>query len=154
MKQFFKLFSFITYEYRNCFHRITVINSSSTCSRTHQRILLSNFRYSCQLICILSNRKTILTRKSTMSSKASSAMFLLLFIITLALPQPIDGGPALAIACIATCNAGAVACYSAAGFTFGAVTAGLSTPFVIIGCNMAQGACMAACATSVVAPTP
>ena len=42
-------------------------------------------------------------------------------------------------ACQTACNAGAVACYSAAGLTFGAVTGGAAL-FV------AKGSCMAACA--------
>uniref|UniRef100_A0A915HNL3 Uncharacterized protein n=1 Tax=Romanomermis culicivorax TaxID=13658 RepID=A0A915HNL3_ROMCU len=41
------------------------------------------------------------------------------------------------------CCAGAVACYSAAGFTFGTVVASAATPVVILGCNAALGACSA-----------
>ena len=48
----------------------------------------------------------------------------------------------------------AVACYAAAGATFGTVTAGAGTPLVILGCNAALGKCSAACAVVALAPTP
>ena len=44
-------------------------------------------------------------------------------------------------ACQAACNAGAVACYSAAGLTFGAAAGGVPLP-------AAAGCCMAACAAT------
>ncbi|KAH9894858.1 cysteine-rich protein [Cubamyces lactineus] len=56
--------------------------------------------------------------------------------------------------CQTGCNALAVACYAAAGYTFGTVTAGLGTPAVIVGCNAALGKCSAACAIVALAPTP
>jgi hypothetical protein len=56
--------------------------------------------------------------------------------------------------CQSACNGVAVACYSAAGFTFSTVTAGLGTPLILIGCNAALGSCMAACAAVALAPTP
>jgi hypothetical protein len=37
------------------------------------------------------------------------------------------------------CNGVAVACYAAAGYTFGTVTAGAGIPAVIAGCNSALG---------------
>jgi hypothetical protein len=53
------------------------------------------------------------------------------------------------------CNQLAVACYAAAGFTFGTVIAAPATPAVLIGCNAVQGVCSAACAaTALLAPTP
>lgn len=39
--------------------------------------------------------------------------------------------------CQTGCNALAVACYTAAGATFGTVTAGAGVPAVILGCNAA-----------------
>lgn len=48
--------------------------------------------------------------------------------------------------CQSGCNAVAVACYAAAGFTFGTVTAGAGVPPAIAACNTALGTCMAACA--------
>ena len=55
--------------------------------------------------------------------------------------------------CQTGCNGLAVACYIAAGFTFGVPIPG-STPAAIVGCNAALGACMAACALVIVSPTP
>ena len=49
--------------------------------------------------------------------------------------------------CQAACNAGAVTCYSAAGFTFGAVTGGAGAPAAVVACNSVLATCMAACAT-------
>ena len=52
------------------------------------------------------------------------------------------------------CNVLAVACYTAAGFTFGTVAAP-AAPAAILGCNSALGTCSAACATvALLAPTP
>ncbi|KAI9059205.1 cysteine-rich protein [Trametes sanguinea] len=56
--------------------------------------------------------------------------------------------------CQTGCNALAVACYAAAGYTFGTVTAGLGTPAVILGCNSALGQCSAACAVVALSPIP
>ncbi|KAI0656638.1 cysteine-rich protein [Cubamyces menziesii] len=56
--------------------------------------------------------------------------------------------------CQTGCNVVAVACYAAAGYTFGTVTAGLGTPAVILGCNAALGKCSAACAIVALTPTP
>lgn len=53
------------------------------------------------------------------------------------------------------CNTVAVACYAAAGFTFGTVIAAPAVPAVILGCNTALGTCSTACATvALFAPTP
>eukprot|EP00007_Cunea_sp_BSH-02190019_P002243 CAMPEP_0174229846 /NCGR_PEP_ID=MMETSP0417-20130205/731_1 /TAXON_ID=242541 /ORGANISM="Mayorella sp, Strain BSH-02190019" /LENGTH=72 /DNA_ID=CAMNT_0015307443 /DNA_START=187 /DNA_END=405 /DNA_ORIENTATION=+ len=70
---------------------------------------------------------------------------------------PVRAGPALVGACYTACNAGVVACYAAAGVTFG--VAGpigwwawlTSAPTA---CSAAQGLCMASCAATLVAPTP
>lgn len=47
--------------------------------------------------------------------------------------------------CQSGCNCLAVACYAAAGFTFGTVTAGAAIPAVIVSCNAGLGTCMASC---------
>lgn len=53
----------------------------------------------------------------------------------------------------AGCNGIAVACYAAAGFTFGVTVVG--GPPAIVACNVALGGCMATCATvALLAPTP
>ena len=52
------------------------------------------------------------------------------------------------------CNTVTVACYAAAGFTFGTIAAPLAPP-AIVACNTALGTCSAACATvALLAPTP
>uniref|UniRef100_A0A914WTG2 Cysteine-rich protein n=1 Tax=Plectus sambesii TaxID=2011161 RepID=A0A914WTG2_9BILA len=79
---------------------------------------------------------------------------LIILIIALVMVPPAEGGPALAVGCVAACNAGAVACYASAGLVFGTITAGVGTPIAAVLCNLAQGTCMAACAASVIAPTP
>ncbi|KAG0018422.1 hypothetical protein BGZ81_010247 [Podila clonocystis] len=63
-------------------------------------------------------------------------------------------GPLAYGICQTGCNAVAVACYAAAGFTFGTVTGGAGIPAVIAGCNTALGVCMAACIAAGCAPTP
>lgn len=55
--------------------------------------------------------------------------------------------------CQAGCSAVVVACYSAAGFTFGTVAAA-AAPAAIGACNTAYGACQAACAAVALSPTP
>jgi hypothetical protein len=56
--------------------------------------------------------------------------------------------------CQSGCNAVAVACYGAAGYTFGTVTAGVGVPAVIASCNAALGICMAACVAAGLTPVP
>ena len=55
-----------------------------------------------------------------------------------------DGGPLAYGICQTGCNSVAVACYAAAGATFGTVTAGAGVPAAILACNAALGTCMAA----------
>ena len=56
--------------------------------------------------------------------------------------------------CQTGCNAVAVACYAAAGFTFGTITGGIGVPASIVACNSALGTCMASCVLAGLAPTP
>ncbi|KIY47511.1 hypothetical protein FISHEDRAFT_45206 [Fistulina hepatica ATCC 64428] len=66
-----------------------------------------------------------------------------------------QAGPIAYSICQTGCNVVAVACYAAAGFTFGTVVASAATPAVILGCNSALGTCSAACASvALLAPTP
>ncbi|KAG2747675.1 hypothetical protein P692DRAFT_20849092 [Suillus brevipes Sb2] len=65
---------------------------------------------------------------------------------------PTVAGPIGYAICQTGCNGIAVACYSAAGFTFG--VAPPAAPPAIIACNAALGACMAACAAVALGPTP
>ena len=62
-------------------------------------------------------------------------------------------GPAAYGVCQAGCATVVMACYSAAGFTWGA-TLGVTAPASIIACNAAFGSCQAACAAVLLAPTP
>ena len=72
-------------------------------------------------------------------------------VLMLAIPVS-DAGPAAYGVCQAGCAGIVVACYTAAGATFGTVTAGAGTPAVIIGCNTAFGACCAKCAALLLVP--
>ena len=87
-------------------------------------------------------------------NRVTKAFVALAFIALLMAPGSVDAGPLAYGICQSGCNAVVVACYAAAGFTFGAVTAGAGTPLAIIGCNTALGVCMAACVAAGCAPTP
>ncbi|PWY63836.1 hypothetical protein BO83DRAFT_323600 [Aspergillus eucalypticola CBS 122712] len=54
--------------------------------------------------------------------------------------------------CQAGCAAVVMACYSAAGYTWGA-TLGATAPASIVACNAAFGTCCAHCAATLLAPT-
>jgi hypothetical protein len=56
--------------------------------------------------------------------------------------------------CQTGCSGLVVACYTAAGATFGTVVAAAATPAAILGCNAAFGACSAKCALVALAPVP
>jgi len=80
---------------------------------------------------------------------------LILIIIVMAGLFPIgEAGPAAYGLCQAACSAAVVACYGAAGLTFGTVTAGAGAPAAAIACNVAFGKCCAACAVAFLVPTP
>jgi hypothetical protein len=70
----------------------------------------------------------------------------------LLLTQSALAGPAAYGICQAGCSAVVMACYSAAGFTWGA-TLGATAPASILVCNAAFGTCQAACAAVLLAPT-
>lgn len=81
-------------------------------------------------------------------------LFTITFIlVALLLPPNSIAGPLAYGICQTGCNAVVVACYAAAGFTFGTVTAGLGTPAAIIACNSGLGLCMAGCIAAGFAPT-
>jgi hypothetical protein len=86
--------------------------------------------------------------------KVSSKSFatLLLFIVTFL--KLVSGGPAAYGICQTGCNAVTVACYAAAGCTFGVATAGAGVPVAIAGCNTGLGTCMLACIAAGCLPTP
>ena len=66
---------------------------------------------------------------------------------------PVLASPAAYDLCQAGCSGVVMACYSAAGFTWGA-TLGATAPATILASNSAFGACYATCATLLLAPTP
>ena len=70
--------------------------------------------------------------------KAVKAILMFLFLLS----HVVVGGPIAYGLCQTGCNGIAVACYAAAGYTFGTVTAGAGVPAAIAGCNTALGACM------------
>jgi hypothetical protein len=80
-----------------------------------------------------------------------TALFLCIIILT---ASCIEAGPAAYGICQAGCAAVVVACYAAAGFIFGTVTVGASTPATILACNAAFAKCSAACAAVALLPTP
>ncbi|KAK8210875.1 hypothetical protein IWZ01DRAFT_541846 [Phyllosticta capitalensis] len=67
---------------------------------------------------------------------------------SLALVASVAAGPCAYGICQTGCAAVVVACYAAAGFTFGTVAAPMAPP-AIIACNSAYGTCQAACAAAV-----
>ena len=69
------------------------------------------------------------------------------------LANPTRAGPVGYGICQAGCSGVVMACYAAAGFTWGA-TLGATAPASILACNSAFGACQAACAAVLLAPTP
>jgi hypothetical protein len=85
-----------------------------------------------------------------MKANATATALAILFILALATTPKFADAGLLGIlgygTCQSGCNGVAVACYAAAGFTFGTVTAGAGVPAAIVGCNVALGSCMAACA--------
>lgn len=68
------------------------------------------------------------------------------FWFRLLLASDVSAGPAAYGMCHAGCASIVMACYSAAGFTWGA-TMGVSAPASMITCNSAFGTCPAACAS-------
>ncbi|KAI5818345.1 hypothetical protein BZA77DRAFT_306718 [Pyronema omphalodes] len=66
----------------------------------------------------------------------------------------VTAGPLAYAACQAGCATVVMACYSAAGFTWGA-TLGATAPATVIACNSAYASCQTVCATvGLFAPTP
>ncbi|KAJ5930794.1 hypothetical protein N7466_006287 [Penicillium verhagenii] len=74
------------------------------------------------------------------------------FWLPLLLATNVSAGPAAYGVCQAGCAALVMACYSAAGFTWG-VAMGATIPASIVTCNSAFGTCQAACASVLLAPT-
>lgn len=94
----------------------------------------------------LSNNRPI----NVMNAKALTLAVMLLLMV-----QFTTAGPLAAGICYAGCAAVTVACFAAAGFTFGTVPGAViaATP-ALAACNAAFGVCEAACVAALVAPTP
>ncbi|KAF8661385.1 hypothetical protein AX14_007266 [Amanita brunnescens Koide BX004] len=73
--------------------------------------------------------------------------------VLLSATSVVQAGPISYAICQTGCNIVAVACYGAAGATFGTVAAPLAPP-AILTCNAALGSCMALCAPLLIAPIP
>lgn len=66
---------------------------------------------------------------------------------------PIIAGPIGYGICQAGCSTVVMACYGAAGATWGA-TLGATAPATVLACNAAYGTCSAACASVLLLPLP
>ncbi|KAH8743362.1 hypothetical protein F5883DRAFT_441037 [Diaporthe sp. PMI_573] len=73
-------------------------------------------------------------------------------VATLFLASSVAAGPIAYAICQAGCSSLAVACYSAAGFTFGTVAAA-AAPAALLACNSAYGTCQPACVVAALVPT-
>lgn len=96
----------------------------------------------------------VITNKRTVVCPAGMKLHSTLFVLLGVLPLLTVAGPLAYGICQTGCNAVVVACYAAAGFTFGTVTAGAGVPAAIVACNAALGVCMAGCIAAGFAPTP
>nr|AAU06531.1 unknown salivary protein [Culicoides sonorensis] len=71
------------------------------------------------------------------------------------LSYPVVAGPAASSICYAGCAAVVVACFAAAGFTFGTVPgAQIAAVPALASCNAAFATCEAACMAAFFLPTP
>mmetsp|Transcript_40458 Transcript_40458/g.81612 ORF Transcript_40458/g.81612 Transcript_40458/m.81612 type:complete len:87 (-) Transcript_40458:543-803(-) len=85
---------------------------------------------------------------------AAARVTLVAALVLASLVTSADGGPLAYGICQTGCNAVAVACYAAAGATFGTVTAGAGVAPAVLACNAALGVCMAGCVAAGFTPTP
>lgn len=78
-----------------------------------------------------------------------------LMVVGLLMASSANAGPIAAGVCYAGCAAVTVACFTAAGFTFGTVPATLiaATP-ALAACNGAFAFCEASCMAALFVPTP
>ena len=120
--------------WENSLLKMSCVDSNSTCENVIQR-------------------QHVIGRRTIKITSCRSPMFVktlpLLFLSCLVLGGPLSYG-----ICQTGCNAVVVACYAAAGFTFGTVTAGAGIPAAVVGCNSALGICMAGCVAAGFAPIP
>lgn len=74
-------------------------------------------------------------------------------IAILSLASSVFASPAGYGACQAGCSSVVMACYGAAGCTWGAIPAA-GAPAAVVACNSAYGNCQAACAAVLLTPAP
>ncbi|KAK2628309.1 hypothetical protein QTJ16_002955 [Diplocarpon rosae] len=79
-------------------------------------------------------------------------MLLPAILVLFAAPAVVFSGPIAYGTCQGGCAAVVMACYTAAGATWGA-TLGLNAPATVLGCNSAFGYCQAKCAVVALLPT-
>jgi len=89
-----------------------------------------------------------------LQKKMNIKQFILFAYLFVSMPLLTESGIVAYGICQTGCNTVAVACYAAAGFTFGVSTFGAGIPAAIVGCNTALGFCMATCAALLLTPTP
>jgi len=75
------------------------------------------------------------------------------FLATLTVAPFASAGPVGYGICQGGCAAVVMACYGAAGFTWGA-TLGATAPATVLACNAAYGTCQGACAVVLLIPFP
>jgi hypothetical protein len=100
--------------------------------------------------------KELQVKLSKMTAEISMIMFVIVLLLCMA--SETRAGPGAMGLCYTACNAGAVACYGAAGLTFGTTPAGwwvllTGGSAAAAACSAIQGTCMAACTPLFVAPT-
>ncbi|PBP25780.1 hypothetical protein BUE80_DR003222 [Diplocarpon rosae] len=79
-------------------------------------------------------------------------MRLLVILVLFVAPAVVFSGPVAYGTCQSGCAAVVMACYTAAGATWG-TTLGLTAPTTVLGCNTAFGYCQAKCAVVALLPT-
>jgi hypothetical protein len=106
------------------------------------------------VILILLIAKSVFPVRKMMQHLLSRNFLVVGLLMTTALPLLTEGGIISYGICQTGCNALAVACYAAAGFTFGVPTWGAAIPAALVSCNNALGVCMTVCALVIPLPAP
>lgn len=101
----------------------------------------------------LRDAELITSSNRTTKHQQTNMRFLKTATIVLSSAAVALAGPVAYATCQSGCTGLVIACYSAAGFTFGAVLAVGATP-AILACNAAFSACCVKCAPLLVAPIP
>eukprot|EP00347_Sterkiella_histriomuscorum_P010270 403376941 len=89
-----------------------------------------------------------------MKANNRGSIISILLIALVLLIQTASCGPLAMGICYTGCNIVWVACVSAGGGVAGVSTGGAGVIPAILGCNAAQGSCMAACTVALALPSP